>query len=107
MLAALKNMAYINNVDLPTFSLTKAHTDPRFACGSQNSVCIHFGEVIQNHGRVNFRNTGQGESHHRIHERPRLGGGQAYDRSSIQTLDIICCTNPVLTDLVCTWTQCK
>jgi hypothetical protein len=39
-------------------------------------------EVIQNHENANVRNIGQGEARHRKYKRPKLGGGQAYDRSS-------------------------
>jgi methionine synthase II (cobalamin-independent) len=39
-------------------------------------------EVIQNHENVNVRNTGQGEARHRKYKRLKLGGDQAYDRSS-------------------------
>jgi hypothetical protein len=39
-------------------------------------------EVIQNHENANVRNTGQGEAQHRKYKRLKLGGGQAYDRSS-------------------------
>jgi hypothetical protein len=39
-------------------------------------------EVIQNHENVNVRNIGQGEARHRKYKRLKLGGGQAYDRSS-------------------------
>jgi hypothetical protein len=40
-------------------------------------------EVIENHENENVRNIGQGEArHHRKYKRLKLGGGQAYDRSS-------------------------
>jgi hypothetical protein len=39
-------------------------------------------EVIQNHDNDNVRNIGQGEARHRKYKRLKLGGGQAYDRSS-------------------------
>jgi hypothetical protein len=39
-------------------------------------------EVIQYHENLNVRNIGQGEARHRKYKRPKLGGGQAYDRSS-------------------------
>jgi hypothetical protein len=39
-------------------------------------------EVIQNHDNENVRNIGQGEARHRKYKRLKLGGGQAYDRSS-------------------------
>jgi hypothetical protein len=40
-------------------------------------------KVIQNHENVNVRNIGQGEAWHRKYKRLKLGGGQAYDRSSV------------------------
>jgi hypothetical protein len=39
-------------------------------------------EVIQSHENANVRNIGQGEARHRKFKRLKLGGGQAYDRSS-------------------------
>jgi hypothetical protein len=39
-------------------------------------------EVIQNHENANVRNIGQGEARHRKYKGLKLGGGQAYDRSS-------------------------
>jgi hypothetical protein len=39
-------------------------------------------EVIQNHENANVRNIGQSEAPHRKNKRLKLGGGQAYDRSS-------------------------
>jgi hypothetical protein len=41
-------------------------------------------EVIQNHENANVRNIGQSEARHRKYKRLKLGGGQAYDRSSDQ-----------------------
>jgi hypothetical protein len=38
--------------------------------------------VIQNHENENVRNIGQGEARHKKYKRLKLGGGQAYDRSS-------------------------
>jgi hypothetical protein len=61
------------------------------AYGVQNSVCILYyitklcrqqAEVIQNHDNENVRNIGQGEAQHRKYMMLKLGGGQAYDRSS-------------------------
>jgi hypothetical protein len=40
-------------------------------------------EVIQNHNNENVCNIGQGEANHRKYKRLKLGGGQAYDRSSV------------------------
>jgi hypothetical protein len=45
-------------------------------------LCRQQSEVIQNHENANFRNIGQGEPRHRKYKRLKLGGGQAYDRSS-------------------------
>jgi hypothetical protein len=39
-------------------------------------------EVILNHENENVRNMGQGEARHRKCKGLKLGGGQAYDRSS-------------------------
>jgi hypothetical protein len=39
-------------------------------------------EVIQNYDNENVRNIGQSEARHRKYKRLKLGGGQAYDRSS-------------------------
>jgi hypothetical protein len=39
-------------------------------------------EVIQYHENENVRNAGQGEPRHRKYKTLKLGGGQAYDRSS-------------------------
>jgi hypothetical protein len=39
-------------------------------------------EVIQNHENADVRSIGQGEARHRKYTRLKLGGGQAYDRSS-------------------------
>jgi len=48
-------------------------------------LCRRQAEVIQNHDNKNVRNTGQGEAQHRKYKRLKLGGGQAYDRSSVWT----------------------
>jgi hypothetical protein len=45
-------------------------------------LCRQQAEVIQNHINPNVRSTGQGEAQHRKYNRLKLGGGQAYDRSS-------------------------
>jgi hypothetical protein len=39
-------------------------------------------EVIQNNVNQYVRNIGQGKTQHRKYKRFKLGGGQAYDRSS-------------------------
>jgi hypothetical protein len=45
-------------------------------------LCKQKAEVIQNHHNPNVRNTGHGEAQRRKYKRLKLGGGQAYDRSS-------------------------
>jgi hypothetical protein len=71
------------------WQLIKAHTDPRFMSGVQipyvriTKICRKQAEVIQNHKNVNVRNISQSEAQHRKCKRLKLGGGQAYDRSSI------------------------
>jgi hypothetical protein len=46
-------------------------------------LCRQQAEVIQNHENENVRNIGQGEANHRKYKRFKLGGGQAYDHSSV------------------------
>jgi hypothetical protein len=46
-------------------------------------ICRQQAEVIRNHENANVRHIGQGEARHRKHKRLKLGGGQAYDRSSV------------------------
>jgi hypothetical protein len=45
-------------------------------------ISLKQAEVIQNHDNENVRNVGQGEAQHRKYKSLKLGGGQAYDRSS-------------------------
>jgi hypothetical protein len=45
-------------------------------------LCRQQAEVIQNHDNENVRNIGQGDARHRKCKRLKLGGGQAYIRSS-------------------------
>jgi hypothetical protein len=45
-------------------------------------LCRQQSEVIYNHENANVCNIGQGEPRHRKYKRLKLGGGQAYDRSS-------------------------
>jgi hypothetical protein len=45
-------------------------------------LCRQQAEVIQNHENANVRSIGEGEFRHRKYKRLKLGGGQAYDRSS-------------------------
>jgi hypothetical protein len=46
-------------------------------------LCRQQAEVIQNHDNGNVRTIGQGDARHRKYKRLKLGGGQAYDRSSV------------------------
>jgi hypothetical protein len=45
-------------------------------------LCWQQAEAIQNHVNPNVRNIGQYEAQHRKYKRLKLGGGQAYDRST-------------------------
>jgi hypothetical protein len=45
-------------------------------------LCRQQAEVIQNHENANVRDIGKGEARRRKYKRLKLGGGQAYDRSS-------------------------
>jgi hypothetical protein len=45
-------------------------------------LCRQQAEVIPNYHNPNVPNIGQGEAQHRKYKRLKLGGGQAYDRSS-------------------------
>jgi hypothetical protein len=46
-------------------------------------LCRQHAEVIQNHENENVRNIGEGEAQRRKYKRLKLGGGQAYDGSSV------------------------
>jgi hypothetical protein len=46
-------------------------------------LCRQQAEVIENNENANIRNIGQGDARHRTRKRLKLGGGQAYDRSSV------------------------
>jgi hypothetical protein len=46
-------------------------------------LCRQQAEVIHNRENENARNIGQGKAQHRKYKRLKLGGDQAYDRSSI------------------------
>jgi hypothetical protein len=48
-------------------------------------LCRQQAEFILNHDNENVRYIGQGEARHRKYKRLKLGGGQAYDRSSVYT----------------------
>jgi hypothetical protein len=47
------------------------------------NLCRQQAEVIQNHVNENVCNIGQGEARHRKYKRLKIGGSQAYDRSSV------------------------
>jgi hypothetical protein len=46
-------------------------------------ICSKQAEVILNHDNINVRSIGKIEAQHRKYKRLKLGGGQAYDRSSV------------------------
>jgi hypothetical protein len=46
-------------------------------------LCRRQAEVILNHENPNVRGIRQGEPRHRKYKRLKLGGGQAYGRSSV------------------------
>jgi hypothetical protein len=46
------------------------------------SMAQHEATIPVDHVNPNVRNIGQGEAQHRKYKRLKLGGGQAYDRSS-------------------------
>jgi hypothetical protein len=46
------------------------------------TLCRQKAEVIQNYENANIRNIKRGEAIQRKYERLKLGGGQAYNRSS-------------------------
>jgi hypothetical protein len=46
-------------------------------------------ETNKNHGNANVRNIGQGELRLRKFKRLKLGGGQAYHCSSVQTAVVV------------------
>jgi hypothetical protein len=45
-------------------------------------LCRQQAQVIQHHENIHVRNIGQDEARHRKYKRLKLGGGQAYHRSS-------------------------
>jgi hypothetical protein len=45
-------------------------------------LCRQQAEVIQKHKNELIRGIGEGEARHRKYKRLKVGGGQAYDRSS-------------------------
>jgi hypothetical protein len=46
------------------------------------NLCRQQAKVVLNHDNENVGYIGQGEAQHRKYKRLKLGGGQAYDRSS-------------------------
>jgi hypothetical protein len=45
-------------------------------------LCRQQAQAIKHHENIHVRNIGQGEARHRKYKKLKLGGGQAYDRSS-------------------------
>jgi hypothetical protein len=72
------------------WKFSKVHTDSRFAPAFNllyvydyiTKLCRKQAEVIQNHDNEHVRGIEQGEARLRKYKRLKLGGGQAYDRSS-------------------------
>jgi hypothetical protein len=72
------------------WKFSKVYIGPRFIEGFQTSVCIRLykklcrkqAKVIQNHENKHVPSIGQGKTRHRKYKTLKLGGGQAYDRSS-------------------------
>jgi hypothetical protein len=64
------------------------HTAFKFPYGYDyiTKLCRQQAEVIQNLENEPVRGIGQGEARHRKYKRLKLGGGQAYDRSSDQAV---------------------
>jgi hypothetical protein len=71
-------------------AIFQAHAGLRFATAFKIQYVYDYitklyrqlAEVKQNHDNENVRNTGQGDAGYRKYKRLKLGGGQAYDRSS-------------------------
>jgi hypothetical protein len=53
-----------------------------YICDFITKLCRQQTEVIQNRDNANVRDIGKGEAKQRNYKRFKLGGGQAYDRSS-------------------------
>jgi hypothetical protein len=66
----------------PVRELHKAFNIP-FIYDYRTTLWRKQAEVIQNYETANVRNIGQGEPRHRNYKELKLGGGQAYDRSSV------------------------
>jgi hypothetical protein len=66
----------------PVRELSKAFNIP-YIYDYITKLCRQQAEVIRNHENANVRHIGQGEARYRKHKRLKLGGGQAYDRSSV------------------------
>jgi hypothetical protein len=65
----------------PVRELHKAFSIP-YVYDHMTKLSRQQAEVIQNNEDANVCNIGQGEARHRKYKRLKLGGGQAYDRSS-------------------------
>jgi hypothetical protein len=55
-------------------------------------LCRQQATVLPNHENVDIGNIGQGDAQHRNYRRLKLGGGQAYDQSIVQTVVICLCS---------------
>jgi hypothetical protein len=66
----------------PVCKLHKAFNIP-FIYEYITKLCRKEARIIYNHGNANVRNIGQDEPRHRKFKRLKLGGGQAFHRSSV------------------------
>jgi hypothetical protein len=75
---------YLFPRSLPSLLKKKDAKTPHCHLGRWSSLYDKITQAtgIQNHENENVRNIGQGEARHRKYKRLKLGGGQAYDRSS-------------------------
>jgi hypothetical protein len=91
LLTYLRSWALLEELSIvqPLRNSPAFHGTRRFNTVLLTKLCRQQAEVIQNHDNENVRNKGQGEARHRKYKRLKLGGGQAYDRSSVY-LDCRC-----------------
>jgi hypothetical protein len=86
----IKIAAHAKQGSVHPWKFSKVHTGPRFSTAFNLpyvydyiiKLCRQQAEVIQNHENEHVRGIGQGEAKLRKYKRLKLGGGQAYDRSS-------------------------
>jgi hypothetical protein len=72
----------------PVCELHKAFNIP-YIYDYVTKLCRKEAKIVQNHGNADVRNIGQGELQHRTFKRLKLGGSQAYHRSSVCTTVVV------------------